>query len=210
MNDDADRERLLDDVLAGDVAADAAEVVARCARDPEFASALKELVQVQQRVAARGAIVREDLATPAPELEDVAERAMRVLLAGRARRRPVWPWLAAVVAAAAIAIAVVMWSQSTPTDGDQVLGTRGFRIEATADGALRFHHALAPDEYFVVTVVDGDRVVFTSDRLRAATWRPTARLLEEWRQGWRLEVEAGAPGSDSPYRQVLEGWQPQR
>ena len=208
MNDDTDRDRLLADVLAGDLDAGADEVVARCERDPEFAAALAGVLQMQRRVAAHGAMVREDLATPAPELERAAEAAMRASIAqGSTRRRRVWPWVAAAAAAVALATAVAVYSARDRDPGDQVLG--GFKVDATDDGALQFGYVLRHGEHFVVTVVDADgNVVSEGKPSEESTWRPAAELAARWQTGWRVKVAVEASDVETMAGQSIEGWRP--
>ncbi|MEO6593993.1 MAG: hypothetical protein ABIP94_04495 [Planctomycetota bacterium] len=200
------RERLVEAVLAGDLAPDAPEVRALRARDARFATELDQLLELQTTLSARATEIREDLATPAPTLEDAAELAARRLLSKGRRRPNLTLWWAV---AAALMMAVLLWWRpwNAPT-APPFLG--GLPVAISEDQReLRIAWVLAPGQHFEVVILDGNgQPVRAPERFRVARWRPDPALVPTWSPSWQVELRVVSSDGGALPQARVEHWSP--
>lgn len=201
------RQRLLEAVLAGDISPSARDVLDACASDPQFAAQLHQLQEVQSSLAQRAREIDEDLAEPAPELEDRIEAAMRARLSSPSlnrHRRSRWLLLAAAAAVLATASLLFVQPWGDRTDS-QLLGE--LPVVATPQG-LQFKLSLSRGQYFRVRVLDGRDEVYVSERLTIPEWRPDTSLVARWSRSFEVLVEAISSEGGSPQSARIKDWVP--
>jgi hypothetical protein len=213
-----EHEELLERVLTGALARDAAEVVARCAECGECRAELEQLVEAHATMEAAGAFQREVLAeartrTGAADVA-LARRALAVARAGGAaprRASSAWPW---IVGAAAAALLAFLWLR--PTEEPSVTLGEGLEllapVGAGADPTVfswRFSSGLPSSGRFELNVWErlpgGDeRQLLGPIELDATTWHPPPDSLPPGTSiRWRVDAfDAGHVLIDSDERQA--------
>jgi len=160
--DDARRQELLQRVVAGDCPADAPEVQAAMARDPDFALRLRELLAVQRALDATDddAATVERAATAVIPASDRARIA--ATFAPPLHRR--WPWLLAV-AAALVLVAMATWRRDPGVPAPADLGPSTAYTVRRVDDRLLVDElpALGPGQRYRVQLrCDGEIVAAIS------------------------------------------------
>lgn len=204
------RERLLEAVLAGEIAATAPQVVAACAHDAQFAAELRQLLAIRERLQQRAAEIREDLQEPAGEHEGAASALVHSglqRLEGPAPARRWRLWCAAAAAAVVLAAGMLWWRPWQTPAAPQFLGN--LPVEQRLRH-LEFRWTLAAGQYYRIQILDGERVVATEPRWTEPTWRPAPDLLSRWDPQWHVLVEVvSSDTSGLPWHRVRD-WVPQK
>jgi len=170
MNGSPEKERLLEAVVNGEVAANDAKVRSIADSDPEFESELRTLLATR------------DLLDRAGGEESAVMRAIAAD-AGSGRRRQRWDVFYGL-AAAMLGIVLFLWS---PWQQDETRFLGGeIRVAAPAEvgGPFTFAFTLPPGGWFDVRVDDADNpggpALDVAPRLPAASWRPDPARQADW------------------------------
>ncbi len=186
MTHPREHEELLERVLGGELARDAAEVQDRCAACAECREELAHLEAVLGTARAAGElqreVIEEALAGKGPRDVELARRALEVArerAPGARRPSRAWLWLAGAAAVALLVFLVPRSTDAPPVllgDGLELLAPRG----AGADPELfSWSFELPPAGHFELRVwqlLPGGGEVLLVERidLDATTWRPSA------------------------------------
>lgn len=203
--------KLLERVIAGELAANHPDVLAAAAADPVFRAELEELREMQQMLDAEAReqeeILREIQTTLSPGEERVAQ-ALRHLDAQRrglrADRRVIpWPrWAAAAAAAVALSLGLHAILGPPAEPAPTYLGRGGLHCVEPAAGSAstswgpfrwRTEQPASTQHYFRVRVIDpaSSNVLVESGRLERLSelrWEPSSGKPES-QQRLRWEVE---------------------
>lgn len=204
---DSERQRLLAGVLAGDIAADAPEVLAACGQDPAFAAEMHDLEELQAVLRRRARTMQEDLREPAGALHGAAASALPAPQRRTAgARRATW-WL--VAAAVLAAVVWSLWPDAfVRRVAPEYLG--GVEVRTSADGrGLEFVYTLSAGQQFRVRVLDehGKEIVATP-RFRTPAWRPDPELAANWSSEWTVHVEVIGTDVTPPQAGEVRHWSP--
>lgn len=185
---------LLEDVLAGEIAATAPAVLAAIAADPAFALELERMLPVHQELIRRALTAPGARPMPAaPELEALAADTIRARATGiaspppRTRTWRRWLLLAAVLTLALLAV----WrlQDERPRERQQLDGS--IAIAELADGSgLHFDFNTGPEISFEVQVLADGKPLAPARRERTPDWRPSADEIARWPATVRIEVTA--------------------
>lgn len=212
MTKDDERDELWTRLVCGEVGADDAEVLARAAKDPQWARELEELRRLkagldgsaaEQRAALRAAAAGAD-----PRDRALVEERLRKLAHERAnaasfRRSPSRLrrlLLAAAIVAVGALIAIALWpgERAARPERPMLSGAHALVLERPDDGAVydatagfAWSYPRAADERFEFVLEDaiGNAPAFRTT-VDATPWIPTSEQRAQWpaRASWSVRV----------------------